>query len=106
MARAKVQDFINEVNAAPGCDAVLNPDGSMAIYQNGVLVWPRVFWNIMWGTVAVGWMSGPCAKDGSTNNTTPSGLCELGDYPTDSVTFVDGGVASTAAAQFFLDNLT
>jgi hypothetical protein len=55
MARANVQDFINDVNAVPGFDAVLNSDGSVAISRNGIVVRPRVLWNVMWGTVAVGW---------------------------------------------------
>jgi hypothetical protein len=109
-ARGNINDFISQINAKPGYSTTVNADGSVKISKNGAVKYPRVFWNIqIWGAIGHG-MPGRASKDGSTINTTVSGLCEIiggvnDGYPTDSVTFVDGGAATSAAAQFFLDGL-
>ena len=104
VARANVTEFINQINAKPGYSASVNADGSVAISKNGILVRPRVLWNVMWGTVSVGWIPGNGANELSDS---PKALEPFygSSYPVDSVTFVDGGTATTAAAQFFLDGL-
>jgi hypothetical protein len=129
-SRASVTDFISQINAKPGYSATVNADGSAAISKNGAVIHPKVFWNIVSSPFSGG-SAGPSLQAPATppwpqpkpvpinpnptppgwaENHTVSGFCDisggrLDGYPTDQVTFVDGGVATTAAAQDFLDGL-
>lgn len=111
MARANVNDFITQTEAA-GYTVALNADGSLAISKNGTVKWRCVFWNIQ-QQGGYGW-PGPSSKDGSTPNTTSSGLCEVSysdcaPYPNDSITILpdcsSGSGAYSMDAQQFLNQL-
>lgn len=128
--RASVTDFVNQINVKSNYSASLNADGSVVISKNGAVKFPKVFWNIVSSPFSGG-SPGPSLQapaippwpqpkpvpinpnptpPGWTENHTVSGFCDMtignvSGYPTDQVTFVDGGAATTAAAQFFLDGL-
>jgi|ERR1700693_369662 len=73
MARSSISDFISAVEAL-GFGVRTNADGSLKI--TGAKNFSSVFWNISNGGVSGG-NPGEASSNGSTPNTTSTGLCQV-----------------------------
>jgi|HubBroStandDraft_4_1064222.scaffolds.fasta_scaffold802407_1 hypothetical protein len=96
-SRGNIQDFVNAVNAKSGYSVSVNADGSLKI--SGSKNYPTVFWNIQ--QTGAG-MAGPASSNGSTPNTTSTGLCQVvysdrAPYSADTCTIMPDGASGSGA---------